>query len=237
MGDHENLITGRVIEILENKSYNEAGVEVAIDDGFTGYVLNILDDWPSKEELQKMIECHETESFELKASFTASTQKSFNLVLELAKEITAFLNSKEGGYLCLGVNDNTEIIGLESDFNDIKRRVAHDRQILEQKVTKQMLRDALELTMNSMIGTYIYQKPPTFNLPMKFYDFDGKDVCLIKLTHRKIPFFVSPQKKPDDEQAEFRVRVGTSKKSLNIPDAVKYIWDVFGKYDVDDAKN
>ena len=227
-GDDSHTLKGIVTKILESENYNKNGVEVSIDTGFDGHVLKISDDWPTEEELQKMIEGHETEFFELKESFninTKNTNQHIDLKKVLAQEIVAFLNSKKGGYLCLGVSDEPKIVGLKPDYDEIKESNLQEWVKKERPITKELLRDRLKLNINDGIRKFIYGHPETFDLNMKFYDLEGNDVCLIKLDPRKTPVYVAPTK--DYQAVEFRVRVGTTKKSLNIPDSVQYIQDNF----------
>ena len=175
-----------------------------------------------------MIQNHETECFELKTSFSVHSQEGndkIELELVLAKEIIAFLNSRNGGYLCLGVKDNCQIVGLCPDYEKIKNKNSDKWKRAGREITKRLFRDTLELAINQNIRNYIYGDSEAFNLNMRFYEFDGKDVCLIKLIPQKEPIYF--KKTRDPKEVEFMVRVGTSKKSLNIPESVKYIQDNF----------
>ncbi len=224
-GKNDRHLVGRVTDILETEPYNKDGVEVIIDAGFSGYVVDVMDDWPTSEELRMMIREHETQHFELKSSFNVPMQsnarQTIDLRLILAREIVAFLNSKDGGYLCLGVSDEPKIVGLVPDYQKIRKSNESEWRQTGRLVTKELLRDTLQRMMDEGVRKYIRGNPKTFTLPTKFYEFSGKDVCLIKLKPQKNPFYVTPTK--GYEEVEFPVRVGTTKSSLNIPDTVEYV--------------
>ncbi len=217
---------GKVLEIIDDDEYNKEGIEVRLEDGFTGNIVRFHETWPTDDELKEMIQKHENEHVEFKSTYKIDFKNgSYNskLPLNLVKEIVAFLNSDISvGYLCLGIDDQPTILGLDKDYNEIRPKIAKDKKIPEQKVTNSMLQDKLELEIRSQVTKYMYDKPEKLPLKFKFYDLDGKDICLIKTKNSyNIPYYVKPDSNLWNE--EFRVRDGTSKKRLNLPKSVDYI--------------
>jgi predicted HTH transcriptional regulator len=65
-----------------------------------------------RHQLKELINSGESTTVEFKRKFTSPEK--------IAKELTAFANTK-GGYLLLGVDDDKKIIGVESEKEDIAR--------------------------------------------------------------------------------------------------------------------
>jgi len=214
-----SYIEGKVIEIIDDQSFNEEGIEVRLDNGHAGWIKAFPneDDWPPSESLlHEKIRMDETPNFELKASFNYIYQKidegkeKPNLPLELAREIAAFFNSVKGGMLCIGVHAKTkEILGLENDYKLLSGGNHEPR-------------DELEIQIRDSLRKYLNRNDVPVKIDIKFYELDGKDVCLLHVKPFTMPVFVRPSKNQRLD-LEFRVLEGTSKKLItNIEDVLTY---------------
>lgn len=84
----------------------------------------------------------------------------------ILKEMTAFLNKKDGGYILIGVEDSKNIFGIEQDMI----------------ITNSKNEDAFELHIRNKIGDKAAIKPlPLERLEFVFDNFCGKTVCCIKI--------------------------------------------------------
>ena len=70
--------------------------------------------------IEKLIEKHETSTVELKSTFSKPLEKHVDQkILEhtALKSVVGFLNNKKGGVLIIGIDDELNPIGIESDLN------------------------------------------------------------------------------------------------------------------------
>ncbi len=156
-----------------------------------------------KRDIQNIIEMGESDWVEFKSSMRYDyRQKKVNRELELVitKTIVGFMNA-QGGKLIIGVDDSGNIIGLENDFNTFKQK---NKDSYERKIFKN-------------ISNYIDQQS-CFKNQVSFYQFEGKDVCLIDVKSSINPVYFS-----DGENTTFYVRTGNATYPLSVKDAIKYI--------------
>lgn len=117
------------------------------------------------------------------------------------KTIAAFLNSN-GGTLLLGVKDNGEILGIETDsFENIDKFQLH---------LWNLIKVSLGQDLNPYINSY-------------FETVENKTVCIVKCLKSKIPVFLNH--KGYDE--EFYIRVGPGSVKLGLKDTHNYILENF----------
>jgi membrane protein YdbS with pleckstrin-like domain len=122
------------------------------------------------------------------------------LIKPIIKTITAMLN-REGGYLIVGLNDNKEILGLEKDFDYLKKK---DKDGFEAFVIAKI---------NQFIGKEFVQY-----VNFRFEDIDNKIICSIKVEQSRVPVFFKLK-----EAEEFYIRTGNSTNSLSVREATEYI--------------
>jgi predicted HTH transcriptional regulator len=130
---------------------------------------------------------------ELKESYNYnhfSMSLDSNLPNKVMSEIAGFINSKYGGSLVLGVKDNGEILGLESNFEHSGSKKNQDDFEL-----------ALTSKLRSSFGAL------AIDLVEKvFYVIESKVICELKITPNSTPVFLNE---------EFYVRNGTQCNKLN----------------------
>jgi predicted HTH transcriptional regulator len=146
----------------------------------------------------------ESPLLEFKSSFRWDLEQDrINRALEtvVLKTIAGYLNSSTGGTLLIGVADNGEIIGLEKDYQSLKRQ---DQDGYEQ---------ALITAISTHLGADLCQF-----VKILFHVIDGKHVCRLIVLASPRPVFLNQGKTP-----KFYLRTGGGTRDLNIQEAVEFI--------------
>lgn len=156
------------------------------------------------ENIKKLISEGESQRLEFKSSLRWDYRtKCVNKDLEhvIAKSISGFLNS-EGGTLLIGVADKQEIIGLQKDYNSLRKKN----------------RDGFQLQLVQVISNYIGIEYSDF-WNFDFINIDGKDICIINV--KKSPEAVYT-KKINKNGEDFFIRKGSSTRSLTFRETETY---------------
>jgi predicted HTH transcriptional regulator len=111
----------------------------------------------------------------------------------IAKTIAAFMNS-EGGTLFIGVDDDGNVIGLENDYQMLKKKNS----------------DGFELELRQSIEKYLKNKIANEFIKLKFHKIDSQEICEINVTPTQVPIFLYTE----EGKQECYVRIGNSSKSL-----------------------
>ncbi|HLC15414.1 MAG TPA: ATP-binding protein, partial [Thermodesulfovibrionia bacterium] len=160
------------------------------------------------EDIQSFINSGESSSNEFKSSARWDyRQNKLNKELEkvILKSIAGFMNAN-GGKLLIGVDDSGNILGLENDFQTLKKK---DRDGFEQFI--------IQLLSNGIGKEFC----PYIDLT--FQQFDVKCVCLINVDASPRPAYVQ-----EGNEAKFFLRTGNSTQQLNTKEAIEYVgahWD------------
>ena len=126
---------------------------------------------------------------------------SKNLEHAILKTIAGFLNSSIGGTLLIGVNDEGKILGLEKDFQTLKKS--------NQDGYEQYLMTAITTNLGGDICSHIH---------ILFHSNEGKDICRVIVTPANRPVFINKGNHP-----KFYVRTGGGTRDLNIKEALNFI--------------
>lgn len=152
--------------------------------------------------LNKLLSLEEHERLEFKSSLRfdhKNGQTNREMEKAVMKTIAAFLNTK-GGHLIIGVNDKKEPIGLEKDYQTLRRP---DSDGFENHFT---------LVFNTMIGPEFRQLVKVwFNL------FGNNDICIIQVVPSPRPVYL----KLDDNE-HFYVRTGNVTTPLKLSEIEAY---------------
>jgi predicted HTH transcriptional regulator len=119
----------------------------------------------------------------------------------IAKTIAAFMNS-EGGTLFIGVDDDGNIIGLENDYQLLKKKNS----------------DGFELELRQSIEKYLKNKIANEFLKLKFHKIDSKEICEINVTPTPVPIFLYTE----EGKQQCYVRIGNSSKPYNYEEFYQY---------------
>lgn len=119
----------------------------------------------------------------------------------IAKTINAFLNS-EGGTLFIGVNDDTDVLGLESDLNSFGKKNS---------------KDAFLLHFDTLVKNYLGNE---FNADIKtsFAPVKDREIFVVEISASNKPVFLQ-----SDGKQEFYVRGSASSQPYSMREAVEYI--------------
>ncbi len=153
----------------------------------------------TEAQVAELIKGGENSSVEFKSTirWNLRTDKSDKVVeLAWAKAAVAFINS-EGGTVLVGVNDEGEVSGLESD------RFKNS--------------DKLMLHVNNVIKTHIGMEHAE-SIQIDIIEVGGKDVLIVRCTSSKNPAFLVSQ-----EGEDFYVRLGPSSRKLTTRAAIEYL--------------
>jgi predicted HTH transcriptional regulator len=126
----------------------------------------------------------------------------------ILKTVAAFLNT-QGGTLLIGVADDSAIVGLDPDYQALKKSNRDGYELW-------LMNDLLLKEMGKAIAPY---------LTVTFHRVDEKDICKIAITPAIEPTYIT-LKNPKTGQAEesFFIRTGNSTNKLEKPSEIaKYI--------------
>jgi len=158
-----------------------------------------------EESLESLIKHGEGPKLEFKSTFRWDLkQDKVNKALEamVLKTLAGFMNG-QGGTLLIGVDDQGEIVGIDRDYETLKKKN----------------RDGFELAIMTAVSL---QMGPELcqNLHIMFHRLQGKDVCRILVSPSKKPVYLKLNGSP-----RFYLRTGGSTRELNIQEAMAYISD------------
>lgn len=145
----------------------------------------------------------ECDTVEFKSSFRWDYRlQKTNKDIEFAslKTLVAFMNTN-GGTLLIGVDDVSAVVGLEKDYNTLKKPG----------------RDGFEQYIMQAVSQSLGTENCKF-LEVSFVACDNKEVCMIQVKKATAPVFLKQQ-----QNTHFFVRAGNGTRELNIQEALKYI--------------
>jgi hypothetical protein len=162
-------------------------------------------DGAKAQTIEDILALGENERVEFKASARWDYREGkANKALEqvIVKTVASFLNSKNGGILVIGVEDNSNIVGLENDYRTLSQRPNQDGY-------QQFL---VNLLSNSL------GKVPCSSVSIEFSAPGNNEVCLVNCPASPAPVYVQ-----DGQQSKFYLRVGNTTQELSTKDSVAYI--------------
>lgn len=158
----------------------------------------------------------ETEYVEFKSSLRWDyREEKPNKILEevILKSIAAFANAK-GGTLFIGVNDDLEVIGLEPDFNTLKKKDV----------------DYFELHLRKLINNQYGIRFSNAYLLIQFSILSGKTVCVVQIAPSSYPLYLKTKNKQGQVVEKFYVRSGNASHSIDLLQEINdYIAERFNK--------
>ena len=122
------------------------------------------------------------------------------------KNVAAFMNST-GGYVLIGVNDDGEVLGLDPDYQAIK------------KPDNDGFENVFNMAFNTMIGV----EHRRF-VNVSFPEISGKQSCVVSLQPSSRPAYLVYRGKET-----FYVRAGNASQPLSVSQVARYIQDHFGQ--------
>ena len=144
-----------------------------------------------RKNVDQIIADGEGDAIEFKSTLRMNLHTSqFDVKMEhsVLKTIAAFLNSREGGTLIIGVNDNREAVGIKTDkFSNEDKMNLHLINLIKQR-----------LGTTSML-----------NIKPHFEDFKDKRILVVDCTPSSSPIYIK-----DGRTEEFYIRAGASTAAL-----------------------
>ncbi len=225
-GSSELMRTQAITDINVSQSamgrrFNYGSLALVAVDGPVGHIKNIpnphhyaaeiralvLPRQINTEQLAKPIPAligdGESQYLEFKASFSWDYRRnSINRDLNKAvmKNVVGFMNTT-GGIILLGVADNGEILGLEQEFQSLR------------KPDVDGFENSFNVTFSNMIGAEY--RP---YLKVDFEVIEGKTVCRLVVLPAPEPVYLALK-----NGEEFYIRTGNSSQPLSVSQAVKFI--------------
>jgi hypothetical protein len=126
------------------------------------------------------------------------------------KTVAAFANS-QGGTLLLGVSDEGEVLGLESDYHSLGG----------------VDRDKFELHLRNLLNQQFGTGFVTSKIVIKFHAVGEKEVCQIETSPAKDPVIVTLKDKNGQSAEKFYARSGNSSQEIPLSEMNAYIKDRF----------
>lgn len=117
------------------------------------------------------------------------------------KTLAGFLNSPIGGTLLIGVADNGEILGLEKDYQTLKKP--------GQDGFEQAVMTVISVNLGADLCSFVH---------VLFHAIDNKDVCRLIISPSTRPVFLDQGNTP-----KFFLRTGGATRDLNIQEALGYV--------------
>lgn len=118
----------------------------------------------------------------------------------IAKTVSGFMNS-DGGYLCIGISDNGEPIGIQNDID-----------ILWKKTYDAFLAALFQLVIDYIGKEYCQKIHPSLT------EINKIKVCVVKIERCNKPAWFK-----DRDVQTFYIRVGQSTRPLEAKETVEYI--------------
>ncbi|HOK40473.1 MAG TPA: ATP-binding protein [bacterium] len=155
------------------------------------------------DDIKKLLTSNENKNLEFKSSIRWDYyQNKVNKALEFSvlKSIVAFLNTN-GGTLIIGIDDNKNILGLEKDYETLKKK---DKDGFEAYLI-QIIKEKIDIN----ICSYIH---------IKFLNLNEKEICIIKIKKANAPVYLNNQ-----NENLFFIRTGNITSQLDAKNTVEYI--------------
>ena len=156
------------------------------------------------KDIKTIIEQGEGSYLEFKSSLRwdmVEERVNRNLETVILKTLAGFLNSHTGGTLLIGVADNGDIIGLEKDYQTLKKQN----------------QDGFEQTIMTSIASNLGADVCQF-VHVLFHVIENKEVCRLIISPAPRPVFLEQNNTP-----KFFLRTGGGTRDLNIQEALDYV--------------
>ena len=124
----------------------------------------------------------------------------------ILKTISAF-NNTDGGKLIIGVTDEGDVLGLDSDFNTFK----------------EPNKDHFELHLRNLVNNAFGKEYAATQLTVNFPIANELEICEIDIKSGITPTFLPSVDKNGNKLKKFYIRSGNSSQELNIEEASSYI--------------
>jgi len=221
------FVTGVVSDII-SKANHPQGIFVELVNNLKGRVKSILDTniaSPKISSSTPYVVEPESSKVEYKQHFiyyheeNIYPEKKWVVEHNIYKTIAALANG-EGGKLIIGIHDNGTILGLDSDYKELKRLREGGNSIYKPD------RDGMELKIKQDCNHY-FSKQSRYALDLiteiAFPKIHGKEICEISvLPSYEYPLILYDKKSNSKRGPLFYVRKGNSSENYEAADFCQY---------------
>ncbi len=172
------------------------------------FLTNITETESVREtySIEDIISNGETEDTEFKQTFRYNIFKAeYDRSREddIIKCIAAFGNSETGGDLFIGVSDDGEVLGLEDDFQNLRKNGPVDK-------------DGFELLLRECISGAFGEVFTATKIDISFPKIEGKEICLVSVRPVSTPkdLLIVKKNKNGQEQQIIYLRSGNSSRTI-----------------------
>ncbi len=229
--DHFNFDKGHLetsvnfYDVEDDDTQNYAILKTSFDwDGLDVPPDNLSKEDQQSDIIEKLIYIGENIKVEFKSSLLydfIDNKFSFNVIEKNAKTICAFLNSKSGGFLFIGVRDDRKIQGLAHDFR-LSNKPGNDL-------------DYFRLQFSALLTRHFEHRIRNL-LECGFVEIDEKLIYVVKVSPSNTPSFLKQYKRDDVtgkyDKVEYAFYYRSEANSIEIQDKkdlVNYCLERFSK--------
>lgn len=175
-------------------------IAIKINEFYKSLITEPID--VKKKPIQELIRMGESTTLEFKSTLqwdVVRSETNKHLRKSVLKSIAAFFNS-EGGTLVIGVEDNGDILGIETDLS----------------LTENSKDKFLNL-INTLIADHLGAEFAGL-VKIRIENGNGQEVCVVDVDRSMSPVYFAM-----DGKKEFFIRMGNTTRSLDTEETVKYI--------------
>ncbi len=151
-------------------------------------------------ELKKLLGAGEGQRLELKERATKIDAKTAKISERLLSTVAAFMNSREGGILLIGVTNSGEFVGIENEYGFVNKQRADF--------------DSYSMWLNSVIVANLKVHAALNYFTISRARESNKDICVISVQPAEMPVFLDKA---------FYVRQGSQNSPLDGHDMLAFI--------------
>ncbi|MBP5320774.1 MAG: putative DNA binding domain-containing protein [Kiritimatiellae bacterium] len=179
------------------------------EDSFTRVGLDTYTQFSADPELMRLIASGESQEVEFKAQtiLTGKHQQDGSPfgVSSVIKAVAGFMNSRNGGTLLIGVEDDGTIRGIEQEYAEIDRSKSNW--------------DGYQLFLSNMLRAKLTCKNAIMHYQIERHFARDHEICLIR---------ISPGIEPTYIDKRFYVRTNNQTVEMLGPDLISYVQSRFG---------
>jgi uncharacterized protein with ParB-like and HNH nuclease domain len=165
-------------------------------------------DVSSEVTIEELLSYGESNELEFKSTLRwniASKQTDKNIEKAISKTIAAFSNA-DGGVLIIGVDDDGNILGLESDYSTLEGD-----------------QDNFELHLRELIKRDFGPLFSKENININFHEIEDQEICQVQISKGIKPTYLDVTDKMGNKNKKFYARSGNSSIEIPINEVAEYI--------------
>lgn len=178
------------------------------DSDFTRSGLDTYTQFSRDPELMDLVAGGESQEVEFKARTIVPKalrgKQNIQGVGTVVRAVAAFMNSRNGGVLLIGVEDDGRILGIESEYADID----HGKPNW----------DGYQLYLQNTLRAKLDCANPFLYYELERHTVSGHDVCLVRISPSEVPVYI---------EKRLYVRTGAQTVEMLGPDLVAYVRERF----------